>query len=83
MCRVVNGAVVKALRAQPLQVRRGHFLLMEGKFDRVGAKHGVRRPQRGAAPIGHQCVDKGVGLSRCEWVIRRVCGDLVTEIVGV
>lgn len=76
---VVNGDVVKPVRAQGFQVRRGDGVLAAGEFDRVAAQGAVRVGQGSRGPIGGHALNPGVGFGRRgEEVL-----DLGTEVVGV
>lgn len=76
---VVDGDVVKPVRAQGVQVGRGDVVLVACEFDRMAAQGAVRVGQGSCAPIGGYALDPGVGFGRRGEELL----DLGTEVVGV
>ena len=79
--RVVDGAVVEAVRAQGLDVRLGDAGGRAGEFLRQFAQGAVCRAEGGGAPVGGDKSDEAVGfflIGNAE-----IPGDLGTEVVGV
>jgi hypothetical protein len=76
---VVDGAVVKTVGAQSVQVGGGHLVRAVGEPGGKGAQCLVGGGQRSGAPFAGHGVDQGVGLSR----VWHHFTDLFPEVVGV
>ena len=76
--RVVDGAIVKAMLAQFIQIAWRHLVLRMGELGRKGAERVIGSGERSGAPVPRNRVDQFIRMLR----IQRV-GDLSTEVVGM
>ena len=75
---IMDGAVIKTVRAQPVEIAGGHGALTVSEISRKRAQRPVCRFEWRAAPIAGHSVDKGI---RPRFVPRFL--DLSPEIVRV
>lgn len=79
----MNGHVVKAVRPQPIQIRRLYIVLAKGQLDSVLTQRLVCGVQACFPPITSNLVNKRVCRVLAPGVRPLQSGDLFTEIVTV